>query len=65
MPDVASKCRLWNKIICVASGAGIAPVLPVLMQANTDEVYLLWITARPETFGPVMDILRQPQFEGR
>jgi hypothetical protein len=55
--------RMWNKIICVASGAGIAPVLPCLLQRTAEQIYTIWITSNPESFGPVESILKQ--FPGR
>jgi hypothetical protein len=49
---MATTC-MWRRIVCVASGAGIAPVLPVVLQRSAESIYVVWITSRPETFGPV------------
>jgi hypothetical protein len=51
--------RLWRRIMCVASGAGIAPVLPCIMQRTAPEIFTVWITSNPDSFGPVMSILQR------
>lgn len=38
--------RMWRSIVCVASGAGIAPVLPVVLQRAAPSIFVLWITSR-------------------
>jgi hypothetical protein len=38
--------RLWSRIVCVATGAGIAPVLPCILQRTSPSIYLLWVVNR-------------------
>lgn len=56
-PGFMYTTRLWKKIVCIASGAGIAPVLPCVLQ-ETSSIYVVWITSGAETFGPVHKILQ-------
>lgn len=37
---------MWRSIVCVASGAGIAPVLPVMLQRAAPSIFVVWITSR-------------------
>lgn len=57
-PGFMYTTRMWNRIVCVASGAGIAPVLPCLLQ-QTASIYVVWITSGAEGFGPVRGILEK------
>lgn len=56
-PGFMYTTRMWRSIVCVASGAGIAPVLPVVLQRAAPSIFVVWITSRPETFGPVQSQL--------
>lgn len=38
--------RMWRSIVCIASGAGIAPVLPVVLQRAAPSIFVVWITSR-------------------
>ena len=50
---------MWKNIICIATGAGIAPVLPCLLQQTAPTLYVVWITSAPATFGPVLPTLQK------
>lgn len=38
--------RMWERIVVVASGAGIAPVLPCVLQRIAPSIFVVWIAAR-------------------
>lgn len=58
-PGFMYTTRMWRNIVCVASGAGIAPVLPCLMQGVVPSMTVIWITSNPASFGPVVGLLNE------
>jgi hypothetical protein len=49
---VATVARLFNRVVWVATGSGIAPCLPHLLSGRTP-AQLVWVTRNPErTYGP-------------
>jgi predicted ferric reductase len=58
-PGFMYTTRMWKKIICVASGAGIAPILPCIMQETAKQIFIIWVASNPSSFGPVLSILQR------
>ncbi|KAL4451779.1 hypothetical protein ABPG75_007441 [Micractinium tetrahymenae] len=58
-PGFMYTTRMWDRIVVVASGAGIAPVLPCVLQRTVASIFVVWIAHRPESFGPIEQALEE------
>ena len=50
-PGFMYTTRMWKRIVCFATGAGIAPVLPVVLQGSAEFIHAVWVVRNPRNYG--------------